>query len=250
MNDATQHKKKFNDTWNEINKLVGKEIEFSTSKDGSIVWKVVPSESVTLDQFSKIRQNEESIFNRTFSILKHDNELLENTSDQYDLSKLFWKMFPSINIADDIVKINEAIETANSERKKNFQRTIKKVTKSEYITFIALVIGSICYKEKGERLFNDKIRHKKKRFAKHPEFNKYMHFWRFKEIKTNVPHSMESMEMKAEGDDWWRFKQRVNDFNSKHQCNVNTSHVYVFDESMSAFIPRCAYAIISIYYFK
>ena len=49
---------------------------------------------------------------------------------------------------------------------------------------------------------------------------------------------MECEEMKAAGDDWWRFKKRVNDFNANRVNNLYASHALVFDESMSAYTPR------------
>ena len=47
-----------------------------------------------------------------------------------------------------------------------------------------------------------------------------------------------------ETDDWWRFKSRVEKINVSRKKKVFKSHIFVFDESMSAFIPRYVFIII------
>ena len=42
MNTASKYHKVRIDAWSKIHELVGKEIEMSNTKDGSIKWKVVP----------------------------------------------------------------------------------------------------------------------------------------------------------------------------------------------------------------
>ena len=58
-----------------------------------------------------------------------------------------------------------------------------------------------------------------------------MRLWRFREIKSYVPVIMEDY-------DWWKFKGQVEMFNKRRQSKINSSHILVFDESMSAFVPR------------
>ena len=48
---------------------------------------------------------------------------------------------------------------------------------------------------------------------------------------------MEDESMK-EDDDWWRFKKRVELFCEKNKDLYYGSSIFIFDESMSAFIPR------------
>jgi len=49
----------------------------------------------------------------------------------------------------------------------------------------------------------------------------------------------------SEQDDWWKFKERVVSFNKKRLSHYHTSHILVFDESMSAFshgnLPNLSY---------
>ena len=51
MNDATRYQGKNNDAWKEIKSLEGTTVPCNSSKDGRIIWYVVPSESVIDDDF-------------------------------------------------------------------------------------------------------------------------------------------------------------------------------------------------------
>ena len=70
------------------------------------------------------------------------------------------------------------------------------------------------------------------------DFGKYMKLWRFKELRSVVPKIMEDLTLKEQGDDWWQFKPRAQMFNNNWKYHIYTSHILVFDESMSAYIPR------------
>ena len=61
--------------------------------------------------------------------------------------------------------------------------------------------------------------------------------WRFKEIKSFIPEIMVDAERRAH-DDWWRFSAQVENYGQRRKDRVLASHVLVFDESMSAFVPR------------
>ena len=65
----------------------------------------------------------------------------------------------------------------------------------------------------------------------------FMGLWRFKEIKSFVPEIMVDAERK-ERDDWWRFSAQVERNGQRRKVRVLASHVLVFDESISAFVPR------------
>ena len=70
------------------------------------------------------------------------------------------------------------------------------------------------------------------------DFGKWMKAWRFRQIKTLIPKIMESEVLKQSKDDWWKFKQRVSDFNKIQKEKLYASYALVFDESMSAYTPR------------
>ena len=62
--------------------------------------------------------------------------------------------------------------------------------------------------------------------------------WRFQENKRLVPFMMEDENLKKDGDVWWRFKARVEEFNKIRKQILFTSSIRVFDESMSSYVPR------------
>ena len=61
--------------------------------------------------------------------------------------------------------------------------------------------------------------------------------WRFRQIQNLIPRVMECADI-SEEDDWWKFKERVVSFNQERLKHYHASHIFVFDESMSAFCPR------------
>ena len=65
-----------------------------------------------------------------------------------------------------------------------------------------------------------------------------MKAWGFRQIKTLIPKIMESEDFKQSKDEWWKFKQRVSDFNKMRKEKLYASYTLVFDESMSAYTPR------------
>ena len=69
------------------------------------------------------------------------------------------------------------------------------------------------------------------------DFGQYMKQWRFRQVMNYIAQVMEHHEIR-ETDDWWKFKERVNLFNKKRKTSCRASHVAVFDESMSAYVPR------------
>jgi len=78
------------------------------------------------------------------------------------------------------------------------------------------------------------------------DFGKYMKWWRFKQIKHYIPLVMEDTKMKEEDVDWWKFKNRILQHNASKIKNISASHVLVFDESMSSFIPRCVLFVVVV----
>ena len=239
VNDATRHQGTYVAAWKKIKELEGHEETCTNAKDGSVVWKVVPSHSVTQDDFEGIRKDEEaSVAAMDLPVVDADRH-----NDKDDCSKSFWALWPT-DIDNDIIKLNDAIKKDNIKRKESYQRVIREVSKGEYIIFHALLIGAATHNDQGDKLFHDESSKfggrdkKRRRLSPRVNFGKYMKHWRFKQIKAYVPQVMESEELKGEADDWWRFKKRVDEFNANRKRELTTSHVLVFDESMSAFIPR------------
>ena len=119
-------------------------------------------------------------------------------------------------------------------------RQWKKVSKCEFFIFHALLIGASVLPQQGEKLWTEedrKTKNKRGMIIK-VDFGKWMKAWRFRQIKTLIPKIMESEVLKQRKDDWWKFKQRVSDFNKIRKEKLYASYALVFDESMSAYTPR------------
>ena len=74
-------------------------------KDETIVWKVVPSHSVTEDDFEKIRKNEKA----SVTEVKLPVGDADKHNNKDDCSKSFWALWPT-DIDEDIIKLNDAIK--------------------------------------------------------------------------------------------------------------------------------------------
>ena len=102
------------------------------------------------------------------------------------------------------------------------------------------MIGFTVFERSGQILWNtnetqNKVRNK---LSSNADFGTYMKLWRFKDFASVVPNIMEDLTLTEQGDDWWQFKSRVQLFNKNQRYHTYTSHILVFDDSMSAYIPR------------
>ena len=226
MNSATLHRNKHKIAWEEIKALTGEEVVVESSQDGKIVWRVVPS--VLEDKMSKIVEKEIAHYNNK------NNSVFKNNNFK-DVAEAFWSTWP-VDIDEDITRLNEAIKAENTLRKERFQHVLREVTKKEFKIFHALLIGATLHSKKGTALWPKKNA-KRRSLAASVDYGEWMKEWRFKEIKQYIPAIMEDATMKEE-DDWYRFKRRVQLFNKKNKELYFASSVLIFDESMSAFIPR------------
>ena len=126
------------------------------------------------------------------------------------------------------------------------------VEKDEYFVFHALMIASIVRAQQGAMLWKDDRKNMKKRrkgFYGDIDFGKNVKWWRFKQIKYFVPIVMEDATMRDEDVDWWHFKDHIIKHNENKKQIICTSHVIVFDESLSSFIPRLVSCLFRFVYF-
>ena len=252
INEATRHQGSCAEAWRQIRELEGEEVSIESSKDGKIVWKVVGSESITEDYFKEIRANQEQEHEIQCPAISRTDQLQEWLEDVSDRTKAFWELFPG-DIDKEIDVINKTIALENKKRKERYQRVHREVTKQEYIIFHALLIGASAYAEQGDKLWSDyergfgKKKKKRKVFVERVDYGKYMKAWRFKELKAYIPTVMED-DSKKDNDDWWRFKTRVEAWNDTRKQKLFSSFVLVFDESMSAFVPRYVFVFFFVYH--
>ena len=252
MNDATRHRGVWHNAWKKITELEGKEIECNNAKDGKVVWKVI--KECDEDAFRYIREREiKMIVDKSFDpLIPQERESTDITGSETntastvskkkpdDYNDVFWLLWAQ-HMENDREKLNTKIAEENVKNKLTYKRVIRLVTRAEYMFFHALLIASSGHIHQGEKLWKDnRGNHKKKRrgLSNDVDFGKYLKWWRFKQIKFFIPFVMEDTDMKDNDVDWWKFKKRVIEHNESKVRKISASHVLVFDESMSAFVPR------------
>ena len=233
MNDAMRHQGTHTTTWTAIKALKGEVVETRNAEYGNCSWTVI--DECNEDIFEEVREKEELLYKKQnfYNIIDNDDAKDE------DYSKLFWFLWPE-TVDNDLDKLNGIVDKNNIQRKEEYKRTIKKVSKHEYITFHALMIAASAFSGQGEKLWSEEKmgnNKKRKRMSCKVDFGEYMKRWRFRQIQNIIARVMECAEI-SEEDDWWKFKERVVSFNKKRLSHYYASHIGVFDESMSAFCPR------------
>ena len=236
MNDATRHRSKWRDAWKIINELEGEEVMCQNAADGKVAWKVVSE--CDEDIFLSIRTRELELMKKSFDPMIKDES--ESTADSTDCCDKFWDMWPR-KIDTDLERINVAIGKENVKNKESYKRSIRLVEKEEYLIFHALMIASVMYVQQGAMLWKDARKNAKNNregLSGDPDFGKFMKWWRFKQIKFFIPIVMEDTTMRDDDVDWWQFKNHIINHNDNKRRKICASHVLVFDESLSSFIPR------------
>ena len=229
-NAAMRHAGAYSNAWNEIKALTGETVESKSSK-GNVQWTIV--DAVEEDHFRERRAAELHYVKEKLCLSVNGDRAFR---DSNDLSKAFWKLWP-VNVDLEVEKVNKLIDMQNQDNKETYKRQYKQVSKSEFLIFHALLIAASIFAEKGDKLWGEDP-NKRRGISKSVNFGKWMKQWRFRQLKIFIPKLMECEELKAANDDWWQFKKRVDDFNTNRRNNLYASHALVFDESMSAYVPR------------
>ena len=134
LNDAARHLNTYHEAWRKIRSMKGQEVECNHDKDGRCVWKIV--DSVDDDVFRSVRERQEKLLGSKYvPVINEDNV----PNDDY--SRTFWTLWAK-EVEEDLLKLNQAIKANNITRKKNLQKVIREVTKSEFVIFHALLIGA------------------------------------------------------------------------------------------------------------
>jgi len=154
-------------------------------------------------------------------------------------STIFAELFLMLSYKDWTKKLDKMNRYVKEENEKHPKKPIKLFTQSEFLTGHAIIIGASCYSQSGAALFSegkdqddswDTITHKAR-------FDRYMKLYRFKEFRHFLPKIFEQ-PMEKDSDPWYCFSSAVNEFNEIRNELVQSSHVKVLDESMSAWHPR------------
>ena len=212
-----KHQERYQLAWKKIKQLTGTEIKVGKSND-EISWKVVVS--CELDKIGHERTKRADLKNH-FRIMGDLGEAMEN----------FW----SGDMWAQLENMNNAIEKQiNKPRRVLCQRTIKLLSKSDLLTFIALIIGAANQSANGRNLWGKDIN---QTLSSSTDYSEYMNRTRFFEIKSVIHFMMEDKSVKHV-DDWWKVRNFVDGFNKRRVDELYTGIVMVLDESMSAMVPR------------
>ena len=133
--------------WRKTNEFEGHEVECKNVADGKIVWKVV--REVEDDKFISIREKENSLFCTKYCPV-HDTA---SEFSEKNFAQSFWALWPG-NLDADTEKLQKVIEEENKIRRERHARPMRQVTKSEFIIFNALMIGSTVFAQSGQNLWN------------------------------------------------------------------------------------------------
>ena len=105
---------------------------------GNCIWTVI--EECNEDIFEEVREKEEKLYEtKNFYNIVDNNDVKEE-----DYNKSFWFLWPE-TVDNDLNKLNGIVDKDNIQRKEEYKRTIKKVSKHEFYTFHALVIAASAF---------------------------------------------------------------------------------------------------------
>ena len=149
MNDATRHHGTYNDTWTAIKAMKGEVVETSNAEYGDCNWTVIDESNN--DYFEKIREEEEKLYQTKDFISIIDN--VDNVNED-NYNKSFWYLWPE-TVDRDLEKLNGIVDNDNMKRKEQYKRTIKKVSKSDFFVFHALIIAASAHSGQGEKLWKE-----------------------------------------------------------------------------------------------
>ena len=218
--ETNRHQTVLEKSWDAINKLEGEEVAL-TSKGKTVRWTVVSPSSVQGDPDMMLEDD------------KMDAGLLDDSlhSDS-KIHELFLELWPG-DLFKQLENLNMNLVHLNRFRKQNRQRIIKDVSKKEILTFIALIIAASSSSTRGFNLWSPP----EGLINTNCSYNKYMKLWRFKEIKMCFSFLFWDKEHQKD-DPWWKFRAAVSQFTKCRQTKMKASKFLVFDESMSALVPR------------
>ena len=120
-----------------------------------------------------------------------------------NFAQLFWALWRG-HLDPDFEKLQQVIEKENKIRRERHARSMRQVTKSEFIIFIALTIGCTVFAQSGQNLWNtnETQNNVRKKMSSNADFGKYFKLWRLKELRSVVPKMMEDITLNEQVDFW------------------------------------------------
>ena len=129
--ESDTHHLKYICAWEEIHALIGREIQVGDGRD-KIAWKVVPG--VFQDDMEELIESQE----KTKGVF---DVFADSEGNEKKIFECFQSLWPG-DFFEDLESLNHVFQKINMERKKKYQKPFRLVTRSEFITFHALIIAS------------------------------------------------------------------------------------------------------------
>jgi hypothetical protein len=135
------------------------------------------------------------------------------------------------------------VEEQNNNNNIGQKKKVRPFTEKEFIQGLGIFIGAAEYGVQGINLWKegDKIGGDVEEWPSmipHPEFDKVMKLYRWKEFRHFLPFAFQNLNLKAKDDPWWKFDGAVEAFNNNRYEKVQISLWLIIDETMSAWRPR------------
>ena len=201
--------------------MLGEKVTITNARGGRVEWSVV--KECHQENYTPERQD---IGLKNFSIKDAEEETIFADICML-LSPLTWQQ--------QLFRLNTAIDKHNTN---SSSKGIIHFTGQEFFTARALVFASVCFSENGSQLFECDEEAAFAGWTIPPAFKKHMKLYRFKEYRRFIPITMESEDLKRDGDDWYQAKDYIDRFNKRRMDEVTFSVWDILDESMSAFVPK------------
>ena len=196
---------------------------------------------------SSIREEYENVGLIDFDFNDFDEENIRRDNPHYNrpFGKLFQKLWPG-NVVEQIQNMNDFIRKENKKNKaaKDSQsrtqyREAKEVTMHEFWRFVGIIIAASSCKQGGKNLWDvggDVSCHTMCAPINYgPTGMNLMPLYRFVLLRKAFGHAFHD---KKSDSDWAQIVLLIDGYNSNRKKNIAASFRKVFDESMSAMVPR------------
>jgi len=225
--DYTQRK---SDAVSLVKSMLGREVVIK-HKSKSMTWVVV-------EPFDVEENNNNNIAPEPVGLKKFK-------STDYPKETAIAELFLHLAFADwrlSLAKLNEAVQEHNNNTNGQ-KKKVRPFTEVEFLSALGIFIGAAEFGVQGANLWKegDKVGSELEEWPSmipHPEFDKVMKLYRWKEFRHFLPFVFQYLNLKEKDDPWWKFDGAVEAFNNNRYDKVQISIWLIIDETMSAWRPR------------
>jgi hypothetical protein len=165
-------------------------------------------------------------------------------STDYPKETVFAELFLHLAFADwrvSLSKINDAVAEHNNNNPA--KKKVRPFSEQEFLSGLGVFIGAAEFGIQGMNLWRegDQVGQEVEEWQSmvpHPEFDKIIKLYRWKECRAFLPYAFQSQKLKDENDPWWRFEGAIQEFNNNRFDRIQIARWLCIDESMSAWRPR------------